>query len=75
MVLFHAVVSFQEEDQREVIKGNPKFRVHPRPATIIDMPVMKMLDYCCFYHYDLPEVWAYNLSTKHYSCVPIESMY
>ncbi|XP_064600703.1 spermatogenesis-defective protein 39 homolog isoform X2 [Liolophura sinensis] len=46
----------EDSDARAEQEGKVlAFRENPRRASIINMPVITTLYYCCFYHYDLPE--------------------
>ena len=46
-------------------KGNPKFRDLVR-SSVLDVPVMSMLQYCCTFHADLGEVISHLLTYDSY---------
>ena len=50
-----SVTCLQAADVVDAERGLAKFREVPRTASLVDMPVMTTLYYCCLYHYDLSE--------------------
>ncbi|XP_074662925.1 spermatogenesis-defective protein 39 homolog isoform X2 [Tubulanus polymorphus] len=58
----------EDADSKDEREGkNQMFKEYPRAASLINMPVITTLYYCCFYHYDLSEnSFASPLSIKNH---------
>lgn len=54
-LLERQIVIEATDKEAELSGKNEKFRKFPRKASILHMPLITTLYYCCYYHYDQPE--------------------